>query len=174
MNSSYKQNNYGPLITDLVKLYRPQNIIEFGVLEGYSLQHLLEGAAAYGASVVAYDIFDKFPGHHADKSLLADYRGVVQYGDFFQFYMEIPNESIGCFHVDIANDGSVYEFFLDRYWPKLKKGGIALLEGGSVERDKYSWMQQYNKPRIQPVLCQCQKNYFIFEPFPSMTLFIKE
>jgi len=34
----------------------------------------------------------------------------------------------------------------------MKKGGVILLEGGSLERDNTEWMVKYNKPKIRPII----------------------
>lgn len=168
MRSSYQENNYGFLITSLVQLYRPKKIIEFGVLEGYSLRHILDGAR--GAQVVAYDIFSDFPYHHAQKDKLQHFNGIIRYGNFYEQHKEIEDNSIDFLHVDIANDGYTYEFFFENYLKKLTLGGHVLLKGGSQERDEYDWMVKYKKPHIQPVLRRSHHPYWVFQPFPSMTL----
>ena len=171
--SSYQINHYDLIICDLVQLYRPKTIIEFGVLEGYSLGAIL-GAAPVSAKVIAYDIFEEFPGHHANKTEMERrFSGIIQYGDFYKVHEKLEDSSIDMFHIDIANTGDTYEFFLQNYLRKLSSGGIALLEGGSSERDDYEWMKKYNKPKIRPVVTRLMKagfECFTFEPFPSMTI----
>ena len=60
--SSYRKNNIGQTLYDIVIKLRPKNIIEIGVLEGYSticmaqaLKDLDEGGKVY-----AHDLFDEY------------------------------------------------------------------------------------------------------------------
>ncbi len=173
MKSSYTTNNYGKTIGSLVSLYQPKKIVEFGILEGYSLQAITENAPPE-AEIVAYDIFEDFPYHHAEQASLIDRFGsVIKYGDFYKKHTDYIDGSIDFLHIDIANDGDVFKFFFEEWLPKLNvRSGIALLEGGSQERDNYDWMRKYNKKRISPALrfysgiC----NILVLEPFPSLTL----
>ena len=75
-------------------------------------------------------------------------------------------------HVDVANDGDIYEFCINNLLPLLRDKGILILEGGSEERDNCEWMVKYNKPKIREVLRKHQDNLEIkvFSEFPSMTL----
>lgn len=168
--SSYKQNSYGRLFTSLTQLYKPKTIIEIGILEGYSLSAFLRGASSE-CSVRAYDIFDAFPYHHAKYEDLRTKYGedIIQYGDFWQLHKNIK-APIDMLHIDIANDGDVYEHCFKHYLPLMSDRGIILLEGGSEERDNYYWMKEFNKRSIRPVLQSSGLDYIVLEPFPSITI----
>jgi predicted O-methyltransferase YrrM len=172
--SSYKTNSYGDLLGDLIRCYNPAKVIEFGILDGYSLEHILCSCSPE-TEVVGYDIFTEFTGNHARKPYLLRKFGehIIQYGDFYTKYKEISKESVDLFHIDIANDGDVYKFALDKYIPLLSKNGIMLLEGGSVERDKVDWMVKYKKTPIISVLKNLSLPHFTFTPFPSLTIIQK-
>ena len=75
-------------------------------------------------------------------------------------------------HIDIANNGDIYQFVFDNYIQKISSGGTIILEGGSVERDNIEWMNKYNKCKIQPVLEKYSNVYNIktFGEIPSITI----
>jgi hypothetical protein len=170
MRTSYKLNGYGGLIKAFAQVYRPKKIIEFGILDGYSLKHLMSGSLP-GTRVAAYDIFDDYEFNHGDRQVLQDlYPGIVQYGDFYYQHNKIANGSVDLMHIDISNTGDVYEYAFEFYLPKLSSNGFMLLEGGSEERDNCKWMIESGSRPIRPVLERSGLNYFIFEPFPSLTV----
>lgn len=180
MRSSYIRNHYGTLFKALIRTHQPKTIVEFGILDGYSLDRFLEeieGSFLFGdypgpVTVRAYDIFDDFPYHAASSSIAAHYPGVVQYGDYYKLPVQYESNSIDLLHIDIANDGDVYRFFFEHWLDKLSPSGFALIEGGSAERDVHDWMVKYNKPKIRPVLEHYRNDcdIFVFEPFPSVTM----
>ena len=61
MNSSYlnKDLDYGEILKTICYLKEPKLIIEFGILEGYSLDKFIENTNN-NTKIKAYDIFDKF------------------------------------------------------------------------------------------------------------------
>ena len=66
--------------------------------------------------------------------------------------------------------------FIKHYFKKLKKNGIAILEGGSKERDEVQWMKKYNKIKISDTLMKIKaKNYNFINigKMPSITIFLK-
>jgi len=171
--SSYRENNYGQLIQSLVALYNPEMVVEFGILGGYSLNCILD-AVEPETIVRAYDIFDDYQYRHADYKYLYDrYGEIIQYGDFYQHYKDMPNNSVDLFHIDVSNDGRTYQVFFDHYMDKLTDNGIALLEGGTEERDK-GWIKSYGHPPIVPVLIECPYEHFVFNPFPGLTVVKKQ
>jgi len=180
LQSSYqpKALHYGHLLRGLALAVQPRYVVEFGILNGFSLQHLAEGAGA-DTVLEAFDLFDQFNGNHSHRETLEaqfsdDPRIRWQAGDFYQAVERFADDSIDLLHVDIANHGGVYEFALTHYWPKVKRGGLLCLEGGSAERDQVYWMKKYDKPPIQPVLQRyADRKPQVFEPMPSLTVFAK-
>ena len=88
----------------------------------------------------------------------------------------IIETNIDIIHIDIANNGDVFEYAIKNYLPKLCENGILLLEGGSIERDKVEWMSKYNKPLIEPVIKKHIKNNLniqVIGSFPSITIIRK-
>ena len=77
--SSYRKNNIGQTLYDIVIKLRPKNIIEIGVLEGYSticMAQALKDLGDRSAKVYAHDLFDAYSFHK--------YSGLKR--------MQIPNE----------------------------------------------------------------------------------
>lgn len=173
LQSSYRKNNYGEVFEALSFIQRPRLTVEIGVLEGYSALHL----SKYSEKVILCDIFDRpgFKGKHADKADI-EYKfpdaDVVQM-DFFEDAKNIIFEPIDLLHIDIANSGDTYRYFLEQYYPRLAPGGMAILEGGSEERDNYWWMKAFNRPSIREALKEFTIkgiDYHVIEAFPSLTI----
>tara|TARA_Y200000002_G_scaffold280966_1_gene235045 strand:- start:594 stop:1136 length:543 start_codon:yes stop_codon:yes gene_type:complete len=175
MNSSYNNKvTFGDILNTITFTLNPKKIVEVGILEGYSLKCFAESSNS-NTIIQAYDIFDKFNGNHAKKDELISkfekYNNVtINYGDFYELHKGISN--IDIIHIDIANNGDVFEYAIKNYLPKLSENGIMIMEGGSEQRDNIEWMIKYNKPKIQPVV----KKYGlkVVGTFPSITIIKKE
>ena len=174
MMSSYKNNlNYGDLLETITFIQKPKSILEIGILDGFSLKCFADNS--HNAKIDAYDIFDEFNGNHANKEQLIEkfkeFNNVtVEYGNFYELYKSEDKYDI--IHIDIANNGDVYEFSINNYLPKLNTNGLLILEGGSKQRDNIEWMIKYNKPKIQPVLKKYNDkiNIKTIGEIPSITL----
>jgi|UniRef100_A0A6C0CWL7 predicted O-methyltransferase YrrM len=179
MNSSYINSvEYKDIFDTILYLNKPKNILEIGILDGYSLE--LFAKYNTNTKIKAYDIFEEFNGNHPDKEKLLtyfkDYTNVsINYGNFYELYNTL-NSTYDIIHIDIANNGDVYEYAIENYLSKLNNNGILLLEGGSKERDRVEWMKKYSKPQIQPVLCKYKNDYNILTigTVPSVTLIQKK
>jgi predicted O-methyltransferase YrrM len=177
MNSSYttRDIDYAEVLTMLIKIHKPHKVIEFGILNGYSLQIISETIPQM-ASIDAYDIFEDFTGNYAQRDIINKFTGInIAYGDFYEKYAEIKDGSVDLLHIDIANNGDVYKFAIEKYISKIRNGGLIILEGGSEKRDKIDWMIKYNKPPIRPVLDEISKKYTVctLGIIPSITLIHK-
>jgi predicted O-methyltransferase YrrM len=177
MKSSYKNNlDYKDIFDTLCFLKNPQKIVEIGILDGYSLKAMADNVSS-SCQIDAYDIFEEFNGNGANKEKLSqtftEYKNVnIQYGDFYKVIDNLCDESIDILHIDIANNGEVFEFALTKYITKIKKDGIIILEGGSKERDEIGWMNKYNKPKITPILNKYKDDFKIkiIGTLPSLTI----
>jgi predicted O-methyltransferase YrrM len=177
MNSSYNNKNisYKDVFRLIIKLNNPKNIVEFGILDGYSLSLFSEDKEC---SVIAYDIFDEFKGNYGPynelKEKFQNFKNVsINYGDFYKKFSELENQTIDLLHVDIANNGDVYNFCKENYFEKVKKGGIIILEGGSEERDNVEWMNRYDKPKIKHIIDDWKTegiNVMTIGTIPSLTV----
>lgn len=175
--SSYNKSvlDFSDIFKVLIKMVKPKSILEFGILNGYSLKVFADNVDK-STEIYAYDIFDDFNGHHADQVQITqqfqNYPNVsIQYGNFYGMCHLMTNK-FDIIHIDIANDASTYEFAIDNYLPLLNPNGILILEGGSVERDNVEWMKKYNKKSINDFLkTKCGNlDYFIIDKFPSITV----
>ena len=174
MNSSYNNKvTFGDILNSIVFTLNPKKIVEIGILEGFSLQRFVESSNS-NTIIHAYDIFEQFNGNHANKekvvSKFKKYSNVeIKYGNFYDVYKTINN--VDLIHIDIANNGDIFEYAIKNYLPKLSENGILIMEGGSEQRDQVEWMIKYNKPKIQPVV----KKYGlkVVGTFPSITIIKK-
>jgi hypothetical protein len=180
MRSSYLKEdlNYGDLIGNLTFALNPKKIIEIGILDGYSLEHFIKNSNS-DTIIKAYDLFEDFVGNCAIKETVdakfARYENVkITKGDFYELPYSVDND-IDIIHIDIANNGHVFEYAIKHYLPKLSENGVLILEGGSLERDDVEWMHKYNKPAIRPILEKYSDSLKIktIGRFPSIT-FIKK
>jgi len=177
MKSSYNTNiNYGDLLSFITWNKHPSSIVEIGILEGFSLKTFCDFSNET-CNIEAYDIFQEFNGNGANKELLQDTfkdesKAIINYGNFYNLKDKFQDNSIDILHIDIANNGDVYNYVFEHYISKIRKDGVIILEGGSRERDEVEWMNKYNKPKIVPVLEKYKKNYNIITigETPSITI----
>ena len=177
MKSSYLNNlNYGDIFKTLIFMVNPSNIVEIGILDGFSLKTFAD-YAPNNCIIKAYDIFEEFNGNSANKETLQNdfqkYDNItVDYGDFYKLCNTIQDTSIDILHIDIANNGDVFEYAINNYTKKLKNNGIIILEGGSEERDNIEWMNKYNKPKIKPIIEKYKSifNIKVIGKIPSLTI----
>jgi len=174
--SSYQNEKFSKVLKTICVLKKPKRIVEFGILDGYSLDSFLDSTDEE-CSIEAYDLFDDFPYNSAHlEKILAKYaevkRVIIRKGDIFESAHLFDDNSVDIFHIDVANNGEVYEFCIKNLMKKLKNTGVLVLEGGSEERDNCDWMLNYNKPKIREVLQKYSGEYDIrvFNEFPSLTI----
>jgi len=178
--SSYKNANltYENVFQTICFLVKPKRIVEYGILDGFSLNSLVKYSSP-DCQIIAYDIFDDFVGNHANKEYITDlFRSFpnvcVAKGDFYKHYTQLEDNTIDIIHIDIANTGDTYEFAVDNYLSKLTPNGVLILEGGSTERDQVWWMTKFNKRTVSDFLTQTKATFTVLLPFPSLTIIQKE
>ena len=179
MKSSYNNTlNYGDLLSFVCWNRTPTKIVEIGILQGYSLNIFCKNSEEE-CKIDAYDIFDEFNGNAAnrqdiEKLFRSEKKLNIDYGDFYKLKDKYEDNSIDILHIDIANNGDVYEYVFNNYISKMKKDGIIILEGGSEERDNIEWMKKYNKSAMKNILDKYKDKYEILTVgcVPSIT-FIK-
>jgi predicted O-methyltransferase YrrM len=179
MRTSYSTYdlNYGDALDSITLAIRPKRIVEIGILDGFSLRHFVSHSDKK-TKIEAYDLFDDFNGNHAVLKKMEEYfkeysNVSIHHGDFYELN-ETIGENIDIIHIDIANNGDVFEYAIKNYLPKLSTNGIMILEGGSEKRDNVGWMNKYNKPKIVPVLEKYKDSLSIktIGEFPSMTMIL--
>jgi len=170
---SIKDLDYSAVLKSVYFCTRPKNVVEIGIGLGFSLNCFVELSSPQ-VKIRAYDIFEDFDGNHAsfEKTSKKFPSVSVQYGDFFKLHKLIDDRSLDILHIDVANNGEIYQFVFDNYLTKLTTTGIVILEGGSKTRDNMEWMKKYNKPPIAPIL---ERNKIKFKILtlgedPSITL----
>lgn len=175
--SSYTNTiDFCDFLAGLAHVVSPTKIVEFGILNGHSIEAMHKGAP--GATIEGYDIFDEFNGNHANKNKLEKkfetFKNIfISFGNFYKSFESFENSSIDILHIDIANDGDVYEYAIDKYMDKIRPGGCIVLEGGTSARDSVEWMKKYNKRPIRDYLEKCPYNYHVVGEFPGLTIIKK-
>jgi len=176
IRSSYKEYHYNKIFQSICFTINPSKIVEFGILEGYSLDCFVN--YTQDCQIDANDLFDEFPYNAADYGFVTNkYREnsnvSIYKRDFYKSVDLYEDNSIDILHIDIANNGDVFDFAIRNYLPKVR--GVMIMEGGSEERDNIEWMIKYDKPRIGPVLKKYSNDVRItvLEDFPSITLIRK-
>jgi len=174
IESSYSINTLGSTIYQTVLDYKPERVIEFGALYGYSTICIASALRELGrGKLICYDIWDKYEYKHA--SINETHSNVIKYGltDYVElqemnFYEWVLNPTdFDLMHLDISNDGDIIELVYDSL-VKNKKHGVVLFEGGTVERDNVEWMIKYNKKPFSSI--QQKVQYEIVNPmFPSLS-----
>jgi predicted O-methyltransferase YrrM len=177
--SSYKDEKFSKILRSLCILKDPKKIVEFGILDGYSLDCFIE-ASNEECEILAYDLFEEFPYNSAKfeemKKKYSKSKVSIRRGNLFDAHKMFDDNSIDILHIDIANDGNVYEYCINNLMCKLNDCGIMLLEGGSEQRDNIEWMIKYSKAKIRDVLYKYADEYRIkvFNEFPSLTIISKK
>lgn len=176
IKSSYKKYHYNKVFQSICFAMNPSRIVEFGILEGYSLDCFVSNTQ--DCLIDGNDLFDEFPYNAANYEFVVEkyknYSNLNIYKrDFYNSVDVYEDNSIDILHIDIANNGDTFEFAIKNYLPKVR--GIMIMEGGSKERDNIDWMIKYNKSKIQPVLKKYENDVRItvLEDFPSITLIKK-
>lgn len=177
--SSYKGEKFSKVLRTICLMKNPKKIVEFGILDGYSLDCFIE-STENDCEILAYDLFEEFPYNSARfDSMEKKYdktKASIERGNLFDSHNTLEDKSIDIIHIDIANDGRVYEYCIKNLMSKIKDFGVMILEGGSKERDNIEWMLKYNKPKIRNVLYRYDNEYKIkvFNEFPSLTIITKK
>lgn len=175
--SSYRTNNYCSIFQYLIERYKPEKVIEFGVLGGYStISIAIALSKLKRGKIIGYDLFEdyKYNSYPLNSTLRnirnagldewvelkkcnvfedLDWKRIVYKADFL--------------HVDLSNDGDVVEMLIDVPGPK-----VIVFEGGSLSRDEVDWMVSSNRKRMNPLYKSYAKKYKIttIQEYPSMTV----
>lgn len=193
MRSSYIENNYGQIFTNMVKACQFRVVVELGVLDGYSTLSIGRGLKwikeTLGPTFTldSYDLWEDYNYKHGnmqDVQAKIDSEGLMEFvklykEDAFEVYKRYPNRSIYLLHVDLSNTGDTVKKIMDQWNDKMVHDGIILFEGGSEERDNIEWMKKYNCPSIRkeintnPII---DKFYIVatYNKFPSLTYLYKK
>jgi hypothetical protein len=193
VTSSYRENNFGHIFYHHIISYPPAVCVELGVLHGYSTFHIAKGLKdakekyQNNGHLHAFDLWEDYKYKHGDMKEvqdLLDKEDLTEYvtlykEDAFEAHKRFENDSVDVLHVDLSNDGKIFEKIFDLWDTKLRYGSLLMFEGGSEERDKVDWMINYKKKPIRPaILDHAELNrryhYGIIRKFPSLSLFVKK
>ena len=187
MYSSYKENNFNEIFYETVLEFPPQVAVELGVLEGYSTIAIARALDKSGVGHLdAYDIWEDYKYRHSTQGEVQkaintwDLSKVVTLHkqDAYTVHENYEDRSVHLLHIDISNDGDVFNTMLANWDSKVSHCGLILFEGGSEERDKVEWMVKHNKKPIRPEISSNQlanTNYIYggYNAFPSLTIMKK-
>jgi hypothetical protein len=187
MYSSYRKNNFGEKIYKTVLEFPPLVAVELGVLEGFSAIAITR--ALYKLNVGhldAYDLWEDYKYRHSTQKEVQETIDGCGLSDFITLYKQdaytvhenYDNRSVDLLHIDISNDGDVFNVLLENWDSKISHCGLILFEGGSEERDQLEWMIKYDKKPIKPEiknnsLVDMNYTYKTYNAFPSLTVMEK-
>lgn len=175
IESSYRENNIGETLYNKVLELKPNKIVEFGCLYGYSTVAMALALKELGqGKIYCYDLFEEYKYKHSTiqqtienvkKYKLEEYVEFIQM-DYHEWLLN--PEEFDLMHLDISNTGDV----ILKTYNALPKNSIVMFEGGSEERDNIEWMKKYNATPINSV--KNKTNYQVLNSnFPSLSIFKK-
>jgi hypothetical protein len=180
-HSSYEENNYGEIFYSLMRIYRPNKVIELGTKAGYSAYHIARGLDANKkGKLYCYDLWEKYPFHSVPITValqnLKKFKDIVRLRQRDAVGVNKLHKSVDILHVDISNDGKILDKLIPYWINKVRQ--FIIIEGGSKERDKVYWMDKYHKVPITNWLkdfsLRYNVEYFVIEPFPSVIIMHKK
>lgn len=175
IESSYRENNIGETLYNKVLELKPNIIVEFGCLYGYSTIAMAMALKQLGqGKIKCYDLWEDYQYKHSTiqqtienvkKYSLDEYVEFIQM-DYYQWLLN--PEPFDLMHLDISNTGDT----ILKTYNALSKGSVVMFEGGSEERDNIEWMLRYNSTPINSV--KNITNYEVINSnFPSLSIFKK-
>lgn len=170
IKSSYKDNDLGRTLYNEIRRLRPNIVIDFGVLDGYSTVAMAQAVKDNGTGkVIACDIFENYRFAHANLDKLKKNLTKYHVDDVVEireqnFFDWIKNPSEFDFaHIDISNTGDIIDMLRDKF---KDTGKHVYFEGGSEQRDRVGWMIIYNK---RPFKYSRDAFEIIDKRFPSLS-----
>ncbi len=179
--SSYEKNNYGELFYALMRIYKPEKVVELGTKAGYSAYHITRGLKANGrGSLDCYDLWKKYEFNSVPKSVaeenLKEFKNIISLNLRDAVGVDKIYKTVDILHVDVSNDGGILKKIIPRWINKTRQ--LIIIEGGSAERDKFEWMIKFKKMPIKKWLEDFSRQrgdieYLTIESFPSVTIIRK-
>jgi hypothetical protein len=180
--SSYEENNYGDLFYSLIRVYKPDKVVELGTKAGFSAYHIARALRANGrGSLDCYDLWEKYKYNSVPKSValknLKEFKDIINFKLTDVTDIDKAYKTIDILHVDLSNSGEILDKIIPKWIDKTR--GFIIIEGGSDKRDKIEWMTKFKKIPIKQWLlnfahCRGDIEYLTFEPFPSVTIIRKK
>ena len=176
--SSYETSNYGDLFYALIRLYRPQTVVELGTKAGYSAYHIARGLKANGKGTLdCYDLWEKYEFNSVPQSIAATnlkkFASIITLNLRNAIGVDKLYDTIDILHVDISNDGEKLEQIIPPWIDKVRQ--LIIIAGGSTEHDQLPWITHFNKMPMRQWLKNFHRRYkdvecLTLQPFPSITL----
>lgn len=170
IQSSYKENDLGQTLYNEVIKHKPNKIIDFGILYGYSTVAFAQACKDLNKGIVyAYDIFSDYKYNHSVKQIVetnihnynVEAYVKIKHIDFYEWLK--TDEDFDMLHLDISNDGDIINTIYNRFKDTNK---IIIFEGGTRARDDVPWMVEHKKTPIRNHLA---KYNIIDTRFPSIS-----
>ena len=177
--SSFQQNDLGKTLYDIVMGLRPKRIIEFGTLHGYSAIAMAQALqdiqfpdkkgrpTKESGHIVSYDLLNEYNFNRGDIEIArtnAKKYGVEDYITFAQGDLrKWSPEPTDMIFVDISNTGDTLKLIAAKF---RGLDAVVYFEGGTLERDRVSWMVKYNKP---PMISAGIKFDVVDDRFPGIS-----
>jgi len=169
IESSYRMNDIGRTLYDVIRQYKPEKIVEFGVLHGYATVAMAQALQDNKRGrIYAYDLWQKYPYKNAKMSDTAANIALHGVGEQVELLIGdadtwVP-EPVDFIILDIGNDGDIIKKYYEKWKDYCK---FLIFEGGSQERDEVYWMIKYEKKPIR----DCGVPYAILNnKFPSVSI----
>lgn len=177
IETSYRENDLGKTLYNLVLKYKPKKIVEFGVLYGYSTVAMAMALDEIGEGhIYANDLFEDYEFKHStmpETQVNIDRYGLTKYVTLnkknFDEWLAHPGE-FDLLHVDVSNKGDTIERLYEAVKDQVERGAIVIFEGGSKERDNVEWMVKYNCKKLRDTKVPFE---VIDERFPSLSMIKK-
>lgn len=139
---------------------KPNTIIEFGVLHGFSTVCMAQALQDIGAGkIYAYDVWEQEAYDHGQRilntqTILEKYKldkfVELRTGDIFNWLETCKSCNADLIHVDINNDGDKMLRVIDKL-KSINYSGDILFEGGIVDRDNCWWMEEFSKTPMNSI-----------------------
>ncbi len=176
IESSYNKNDLGKTLYDQVIEHRPEIIVEFGCLYGYSTVAIAMALRDLGrGKIQCHDLWEQYPFKHS--TLETTMNNLARYDllDWVEFrqmsyydWLIEPTE-FDLLHLDISNTGDTILETKLALTDKIQTGKKIIFEGGSLERDRVEWMRKFNSRTINSV--KSLVGYTVInEKFPSLSI----
>jgi hypothetical protein len=180
IKSSYYKTGIGRVLYDYVKKHRPFKIVEFGVLDGFSIICMGQGLRDIGGGKIhGYDLWEKYEYGHGQTRRRTqeninkyDLQTFIELkeADFNEWLSSEEIEEIDLLHIDINNDGDLLKKINNTLKLRPRIRCDILFEGGIKERDNCWWMQEYNKPKM---LDHSDSYEILSHEFPGLSKILK-
>jgi len=178
IQSSFAVNNLGESLYNKIVELNPKNVLELGVLHGYSSHVFLQALGILGGprTLVSVDLFEDYEYNKSDintytsnligiKKSAANVVHHVKKIDILQDIHCLEEDFIDAdlVFIDISNDGNNLLMILEQCQCPV------LFEGGSEERDQVPWMIKYHRTPISSIK-KCGYTFSLVDSrYPSLS-----